>query len=66
MNPRVRKLIGTMAVVVFLVVYCLAAMALGAIVVATRGGGWQLAYFVAAGFAWLPIVMVLIRWMLRT
>jgi hypothetical protein len=66
MNIRVRKLIGTAAVVAFLVVYCLVAMALGAMVVASRGGAAQFAYFVAAGFAWLPPVMLLIRWMLRT
>lgn len=65
MNIRARKLVGTAAVVAFLVVYCLAAMSLGAIVVATRGNAVQLAYFFVAGFAWLPPVMLLIRWMLR-
>ncbi len=66
MNVRMRKLVGTVAIVVFLVVYCLAAMALGSNIVASRGGGTQFAYFVAAGLAWLPLVMLLIRWMLRT
>ncbi len=66
MQIRARKLIGTAAVVAVLVIYCLAAMALGSIVVATRGSGAQLAYFAAAGCAWLPLVMALIRWMLRT
>ncbi len=66
MNIRLRKFLGTVAVIGFLVVYCLAAMTLGSIVVSTRGAAAQFIYFAVAGFAWLPFVMLLIRWMLRT
>ena len=66
MNIRLRKFLGTVAVIGFLALYCLAAMALGSIIVSTRGGAAQLAYFAAAGFAWVPFVMLLVRWMLRT
>jgi hypothetical protein len=66
MNIRIRKLLGTAAVLVFLVAYCAVAMVLGGIIVTTRGIATQFAYFVIAGFAWLPPVMLLIRWMLRT
>ncbi len=38
MNIRLRKFLGTVAVIGFLALYCLAAMALGSIVVSTRGG----------------------------
>jgi hypothetical protein len=65
MDIRVRKLIGTAAVVTFLIVYCLAAMALGAMVASHRGAAAQLIYFLAAGFGWLPPVMLIIRWMVR-
>jgi hypothetical protein len=65
MHVRLRKLIGTVAVLVFLIVYCLAAMALGVLVTSHRGAAAQLIYFLAAGFGWLPPVMLIIRWMVR-
>jgi hypothetical protein len=62
---RTRKLIGTVATVFYLIVYCLLAMVLGNAVVANAGGLGQAMFFIAAGFAWLPIAMALVRWMQR-
>jgi hypothetical protein len=62
---RTRKLIGTVATVFYLIVYCLLAMVLGNAVVANAGGLGQAMFFIAAGFAWLPVAMALVRWMQR-
>jgi hypothetical protein len=65
MNIRQRKLAGTIATVAFLIIYCLVAMALGGMLVVGRGMAYELPFFIVAGFAWLPVVMGLIRWMSR-
>jgi glucose dehydrogenase len=63
MNIRTRKLVGTIATVSFLIVYCLVAMVLGNIALALFGGLGQALYFIIAGLAWLPVAMVMVRWM---
>jgi hypothetical protein len=63
MTLRQRKLLGTLAIIAFLIVYCLVAMAIGGIVFVGSGVVIETAYFVIAGIAWLPVVMALIRWM---
>ena len=65
MGHRTRKFIGVIATVAFLTVYCLIAMAVGATWLSGRPAWLQLGYYVAAGLAWLPAVMAIIRWMSR-
>jgi hypothetical protein len=65
MTLRQRKFIGMVAIVVFLVVYCLIAMAIGGIVAVGLPRPLEVGYFFIAGIAWLPIVMTIIRWMSR-
>ena len=65
MTIRQRKLAGTIAITVFLTAYCLVAMRIGGAFVVGRFPGFEIGYFVIAGVAWLPIVMVVIRWMSR-
>jgi Protein of unknown function (DUF2842) len=65
MKMRTRKLIGTIVTVVFIAFYCLLVMALGAIFVVGRGIVSELPFYVLAGFGWLPMVMVIIKWMSR-
>jgi hypothetical protein len=65
MRMRTRKFIGTFATLAFLVCYCLAAMLIGGALVRDASRLAQMAYFIAAGFAWLPVAMLFIRWMLR-
>jgi hypothetical protein len=60
---RTRKLIGTAATVIFLIVYCLIAMVVGNAALAKLSGFGQALYFILAGLAWLPPAMLLVRWM---
>ena len=65
MTLRQRKFLGMLAIVGFLIVYCLVAMAVGGIVFVGSGVVIETVYFVIAGIAWLPVVMFIIRWMSR-
>ena len=66
MKQRTRKAIGTLATVLFLIVYSLAAMAVGGALVIGRGMMFELPFYILAGVLWLPVAMALIRWMART
>lgn len=61
MSPRIKKLFGGVAILVFLAVYCAAAITLADLV---PNIWWaKLIYFVVVGVAWgLPIIP-LISWM---
>ena len=65
MTLRQRKFIGMIAIVAFLIVYCLIAMAIGGMVAVGLPMPLEIGYFVIAGIAWLPVVMIIIRWMSR-
>ncbi|UOM33331.1 DUF2842 domain-containing protein [Acuticoccus sp. I52.16.1] len=65
MNVRVKKLIGTVATMVFLIVYVLMAMVLAVRLLPGTGGVTQLAYYVVAGLIWIVPVGALIKWMQR-
>jgi Protein of unknown function (DUF2842) len=65
MNQRRRKFAGTFACVAFLIAYCLVVMAVGGHFVVGSNGVAELAFYAAAGFAWLPVAMLIIRWMAR-
>ncbi|HRN84938.1 MAG TPA: DUF2842 domain-containing protein [Hyphomicrobium sp.] len=65
MTIRQRKLVGAIALLVFLAVYALAAMM---VAVVLQVGGSKLAeilYYPLAGLAWLPPAMWLVKWMQR-
>ncbi|NMD08430.1 MAG: DUF2842 domain-containing protein [Phyllobacteriaceae bacterium] len=63
MTIRTRKLFGTFILLLWLIVYALLAMAAGGQFVVGRGIFFELPYYVIAGAAWLPVAMVIIRWM---
>jgi hypothetical protein len=65
MTIRTRKFIGTVLLVLFMVVYALIAMALGASQIV--GGPYilQVIYFLLAGLVWIIPAGILIRWMAR-
>jgi len=65
MSVRWRKLLGTLAVVIFLVAYSLLAMALGGTLLVGRPHWIELAGFIALGLLWLPGAMAIILWMSR-
>lgn len=65
MTLRQRKFLGMIAIVTFLIVYCLIAMAIGGMVAVGLPLPLEIGFFVIAGIAWLPVVMMIIRWMSR-
>ena len=40
-------------------------MAIGGALITKLNGGGQLVFFIIAGMAWLPVMMMIIRWMSR-
>jgi hypothetical protein len=65
MRQRTRKAIGTFAVVTFIIVYSLVMMAVGGEVAVGRGLAVEILFYAVAGLLWLPVVMAIIRWMVR-
>ena len=63
MNIRLRKLIGTVATVVFMIVYALLAVRLGTALLPPERGLAQLAFYGVAGLLWIVPVGALIAWM---
>jgi hypothetical protein len=65
MNVRVKKLVGTVVMVVFLTIYSLMAMLLAVQLLPGTSGLAQLAYYTVAGLLWVVPVGALILWMQR-
>jgi hypothetical protein len=65
MHIRTRKLIGTFALIVLVVVWSLLAMALAQSVLTEINGLVAAIFYVVAGLGWVPPAMLLIRWMVR-
>jgi hypothetical protein len=63
MTLRTRKAIGTIATVTFLIAYALVMMAVGGMLVVGRGMVFELPFYILSGLGWLPVVMLIIRWM---
>lgn len=63
MNPRIKKLIGAILMVVFVAIYALVIMAIAPRIL-TGATKWVEALFYAvAGLAWAVPLLPLIRWM---
>jgi Protein of unknown function (DUF2842) len=65
MKTRQRRLIGIIATVTFLICYVLVAMAIGGIWAVGGGIFVELPVFILLGIGWVPVAMLLIRWMSR-
>lgn len=65
MRRRTRKLIGTIAMLIFVIVYSLAAMSIAQGRLQDAGKLWQGIYYLVAGMGWILPLMPLIRWMER-
>lgn len=65
MSLRTRKFIGILLTLSWLVTYALVAMAIGGAFVVGHGILVELPFYILAGFAWIPLEMVIIRWMSR-
>jgi hypothetical protein len=65
MTIRIRKLIGTVALLVLVAVWSLIAMALAQSVLTDINGFVAAIYYVVAGLAWVLPAMLLVKWMGR-
>jgi hypothetical protein len=65
MSVRTRKLVGTVALLVFLVLYTWIAVAIGSGRITEAHAMAQLVYFLVAGLLWVIPAGLLIRWMQR-
>jgi hypothetical protein len=63
MNIRLRKLIGSVILVVFVCIYALVAMVIGAAKLPGTSAATQWIYFAVAGLAWVIPAGLLIAWM---
>jgi hypothetical protein len=62
-RPTTRALLGTMALVLFLLVYVLLATVVAGSVLPNAGGLSEFLYYAIAGLAWVPFAGLIIRWM---
>ena len=65
MPLRLRKFIGTIALMAWLLIWVLLAMGLAQLMLPGAGGWGAALYYVIAGFGWVPPAMLIIDWMSR-
>lgn len=65
MTPRTKKLIGVIAILLWLVFYALLVMRLGVAILPTANGLVQLVFYAVAGLAWIIPIGLLLPWMHR-
>ncbi len=64
MQPRTRKFVGTIVLLVFLSVYALIAMAVAISLEVNTTSKWiELAYYATAGLIWVIPAGLIIKWM---
>lgn len=63
MNIRTRKLVGTVALLVFLAVYALLAMMLAVVLQVSDSKLVELMFYIVGGMAWVLPAAWLVRWM---
>jgi hypothetical protein len=66
MSIRLRKLIGAVALIVLVISWSLAAMALAQLPAIKANGLVEALYYVIAGLGWVLPAMPLIKWMQTT
>ena len=64
-QPGLRSFIGTIVFLLYLVIYALIAMAVGARYLSEAHGAAQFVFYVVAGLAWVPGAMVIVAWMAK-
>jgi hypothetical protein len=65
MPPRVKKLIGTVLLVLLVSIYALVATAIATARLADAPGWAQALYFMVTGILWVVPAMFIISWMVR-
>ena len=66
MAPHRKMLIGSVALVAFLMLYALLALAVAIVLQVSSTKLVEIAYYPLAGLLWLPPAMVIVRWMVKT
>lgn len=65
MTARMRKLVGSIVLLMFLVVYALLMVAVAIVLQVNSSKLVELAFYIIGGLAWVIPAGVLIRWMQR-
>jgi hypothetical protein len=65
MTSPSRRFVGSLILVGWVLIWVFFATAVGDLVVATKSGWVQFAYFVIAGLGWVPPAALVVRWMYR-
>ena len=65
MPVRIKKLIGSVAIIVIAMVYALLATTIASAKLADASGWVHLLYFLVTGFFWVVPAMYIITWMTR-
>ncbi len=63
MSRRTRKFVGTLLMMLFVAVYALVLNALAAPILSGANKAVEALFYVVGGLAWVPPLMLLIRWM---
>ena len=65
MPARLKRLIGAIAILLFVLIYALVAALVGDVIALHQPTWVQIVYFAIAGLAWIIPVGLIIRWMYR-
>lgn len=65
MNPRLKKFIGAIGMVIFVALYALIIAALAPRILTGANKATEMVFYVVAGLAWVLPLLPLIRWMER-
>ncbi|HEY4115235.1 MAG TPA: DUF2842 domain-containing protein [Rhizomicrobium sp.] len=65
LSPRIKKLIGAIAILVWLPIYALLAMAVGIRVLPHAGAVVEFLYYACAGLLWIVPIGLMFPWMAR-
>jgi len=65
LSPHIKKLIGTLLTLLWLIVYSLIAMGVGAHLLPHANGAVTFLYYLVAGTVWIIPVGLMLPWMYR-
>ena len=63
MTPRIRKLVGTVLLLIVLAIYSLAVMLVASVLVTNGNKVIEMIFYAIAGLAWVLPAGLLIKWM---
>jgi hypothetical protein len=66
MPPRIKRLIGSLLIVLLVIVYAIAAMVVAEAKLAQSSGFVHFAYFLLSGLLWVLPAMLIVKWMYGT